>query len=77
MLTFEKEVIPILSSFYLIGKPRDPIERIWTFVCPFFLGGGGRGRVRGAIYLIIPNQQSSNTSPGLIVRKDKEGQINP
>ena len=70
MLTFEKEVISILSSFYLIGQPRDPIERIWTFVCPFFWGGR-TGRVRGAIYLIIPNQQSSNTSPGLIVRKEK------
>ena len=34
----------------------------------FLLRGG---RVRGALYLIIPNQQSSNTSPGLIVRKEK------
>ena len=72
MLTFEKEVISILSSFYLIGQPRDPIERIWTFVCPFYWGGGEEGGLGGgAIYLIIPNQQSSNTSPALIVRKEK------
>ena len=68
-------MILILSLLYLSGQPRDPIERIWTFVCPFFFflggGGGGRGRVREAIYLIIPNQPSSNTSPGLIVRKEK------
>ena len=35
MLTFEKDVISVLSLLYLIGQPRDPFERIWTFICFF------------------------------------------
>jgi len=70
-LTFEKEVITILSLLYLSGQPRDPIERIWTFICPFHWRGEGGRRVSGAIYLIISYQQFSNTSEGLIVRKEK------
>ena len=49
----EKEVITILSLLYLSGQSRDPIERIWTFICPFHWRGEGGRRVRGAIYLII------------------------
>ena len=32
----KKKVISTLSFLYLIGKPRDPIERIWTFICFFY-----------------------------------------
>ena len=60
--------------------PRDPIERIWTFICFFYFyfffyfywGGGGWGKVRGTIYLIISKSTVFKHNWGFDCKKGKE-----